>query len=397
MALASFDGDFSFSQEPGPDTQFSPCLPCLLPQKFPFCETGEQQYGTQTFAKRTKQLKQSKAFQAQLRLEELLKEYSEERDKKRVTLDQSFTPDDADFSAAKAYDYDRSTNYYEILGIDEYAPLDEVNRAYKRLSLVYHPDKTKGMSAQQQEDYETIFISVKNAHLVLGDQPTRRQYDKDRDQDRAKEVVSGVKAPSSQHVDLTEVLKRISEMQRPPGKVVEVALELELEQFFYGTHKAVSRERRIKDFYAGMINQEHVYRFHVPRGAPDPWELTFKEQGDHNPDTRPDTVKFRITARPHAVVTRQEGDLLRSEAGTETDLVLPFFHAEWLEYLSAPRPVEREQRLQQEIQLSAGSLAEAGDMCGIEDSGKRENNLVQKRRGLLHCSSACTSRAQALD
>lgn len=29
------------------------------------------------------------------------------------------------------------------------------------------------------EDYETIFISVKNAHLVLSDQATRRQYDKE--------------------------------------------------------------------------------------------------------------------------------------------------------------------------------------------------------------------------
>lgn len=40
----------------------------------------------------------------------------------------------------------------EVLGVEEHAPLDEVNRAYKRLSLVYHPDKTKGMSKQQQED-----------------------------------------------------------------------------------------------------------------------------------------------------------------------------------------------------------------------------------------------------
>ena len=29
------------------------------------------------------------------------------------------------------------------------------------------------------QDYETIFISVKNAHLVLSDQATRRQYDKE--------------------------------------------------------------------------------------------------------------------------------------------------------------------------------------------------------------------------
>ena len=34
-------------------------------------------------------------LQAQLRVEELLKEYSEERDKKRAALDQAFTPDEA--------------------------------------------------------------------------------------------------------------------------------------------------------------------------------------------------------------------------------------------------------------------------------------------------------------
>ncbi|CAK9003102.1 unnamed protein product [Durusdinium trenchii] len=226
-----------------------------------------------------RQLKQSKAFQAQVRVDELLKEYSEERDKKRAALDQAFTPDEVDFSASKAFDYDRSVNYYEVLGIDEYEPLDEVNRAYKRLSLVYHPDKTKGMSSQQQQDYETIFISVKNAHLVLGDQATRRQYDKDRDHDRAKELVSGVKAQKSQHVDLTEVLKRISEMQRPPGKNVEVTLQMELEHFFYGVHKVIPRNRRVKDFYAGMVTQEHLYRLHVERGAAEPVEISFKVTG----------------------------------------------------------------------------------------------------------------------
>ncbi|CAJ1432875.1 unnamed protein product, partial [Effrenium voratum] len=200
-----------------------------------------------------------------------------------------------------------------VLGIEEYAPLDEVNRSYKRLSLVYHPDKTKGMSVQLQQDYEIIFISVKNAHLVLGDQATRRQYDKDRDQDRAKELVSGVKAQKSEHVDLTEVLKRISEMQRPPGKTVEVPLELELEQFFYGAHKVIHRTRRFKDFYAGLVTQEHPYRLHVVRGASEPVEIIFKEQGDHNPDARPDTVSFRVTSKAHALLERRGADLQRRE------------------------------------------------------------------------------------
>ncbi|CAK8991410.1 Hsp70-Hsp90 organizing protein 3 (AtHop3) [Durusdinium trenchii] len=294
MALATFDGEFSFSQET-------------------VARLGDRAGTSKLTEEQQRQLKQSKAFQAQVRVDELLKEYSEERDKKRAALDQAFTPDEVDFSASKAFDYDRSVNYYEVLGIDEYEPLDEVNRAYKRLSLVYHPDKTKGMSSQQQQDYETIFISVKNAHLVLGDQATRRQYDKDRDHDRAKELVSGVKAQKSQHVDLTEVLKRISEMQRPPGKNVEVTLQMELEHFFYGVHKVIPRNRRVKDFYAGMVTQEHLYRLHVERGAAEPVEISFKEQGDHNADARPDTVTFSVTSRPHEILERSGDDLIRRE------------------------------------------------------------------------------------
>eukprot|EP00438_Fugacium_kawagutii_P016919 Skav236276 [mRNA] locus=scaffold2289:158981:160300:+ [translate_table: standard] len=56
--------------------------------------------------------------------------------------------------------------------------------AYKKLSLVYHPDKTAGMGAEQKEEpvaqnakvYAAIFIELKNAYLTLSDNPTRRQY-----------------------------------------------------------------------------------------------------------------------------------------------------------------------------------------------------------------------------
>eukprot|EP00913_Durusdinium_trenchii_P004354 g4036.t1 len=175
-----------------------------------------------------------------------------------------------DFSASKAFDYDRSVNYYEVLGIDEYEPLDEVNRAYKRLSLVYHPDKTKGMSSQQQQECPIqCFQLTDRLEAELGGHCTGRPLG-------GWVFVLVGEAQKSQHVDLTEVLKRISEMQRPPGKNVEVTLQMELEHFFYGVHKVIPRNRRVKDFYAGMVTQEHLYRLHVERGAAEPVEISFK-------------------------------------------------------------------------------------------------------------------------
>eukprot|EP00971_Amphidinium_carterae_P109387 2166187-Amphidinium_carterae.1 len=81
----------------------------------------------------------------------------------------------------------------QVLGIDEMAPLEEVKKAYKKLSLIYHPDKTHGKSEDEKDEYAAIFIQIKNAYQTLGDNPTRRQYDKDRDGDLAGKEVNGWK------------------------------------------------------------------------------------------------------------------------------------------------------------------------------------------------------------
>lgn len=59
---------------------------------------------------------------------------------------------------------------YEILGIDEWASLDEVRRAYRALSLRYHPDRYGADDCGR-------YAEINNAYEVLSDEGRRAIYD----------------------------------------------------------------------------------------------------------------------------------------------------------------------------------------------------------------------------
>ncbi|SDP04311.1 DnaJ C-terminal domain-containing protein [Desulforhopalus singaporensis] len=63
-------------------------------------------------------------------------------------------------------------DYYKTLGITKDASEREIKKAYRKLALKYHPDKTKG-----DKELEKKFKEVSEAYAVLSDVEKRRQYD----------------------------------------------------------------------------------------------------------------------------------------------------------------------------------------------------------------------------
>ncbi len=63
-------------------------------------------------------------------------------------------------------------DYYKILGIDKTASASEIKKAYRKLALKYHPDKTEGDKA-----LESKFKKISEAYAVLSDEKKRNQYD----------------------------------------------------------------------------------------------------------------------------------------------------------------------------------------------------------------------------
>ena len=63
-------------------------------------------------------------------------------------------------------------DYYKTLGIDKTATAEEIKKAYRKLALKYHPDKTKG-----DKTLEDKFKTISEAYAVLSDPEKRKQYD----------------------------------------------------------------------------------------------------------------------------------------------------------------------------------------------------------------------------
>lgn len=81
---------------------------------------------------------------------------------------------------------------FEILGISEGATVAEIKKHYKKLSLIYHPDKAP---AGEEEKNEERFIDITKAYKVLTDDDTRRNYEEYGHPDGKQSFTMGVALP----------------------------------------------------------------------------------------------------------------------------------------------------------------------------------------------------------
>lgn len=63
-------------------------------------------------------------------------------------------------------------DYYEVLGVSKEASKDDIKKAYRKLAIMYHPDKNAG-----NKEAENKFKEATEAYEVLSDDSKRQTYD----------------------------------------------------------------------------------------------------------------------------------------------------------------------------------------------------------------------------
>ncbi|OMH82699.1 putative J domain-containing protein [Zancudomyces culisetae] len=95
-------------------------------------------------------------------------------------INRSFAWEKLDFEIFELWDSikknDKTTNWYELMGVPSSATSAQINKAYKRLSLKYHPDKLRGTKKEMKRATEK-YTRLGLVANILRDKYSRKRYD----------------------------------------------------------------------------------------------------------------------------------------------------------------------------------------------------------------------------
>jgi DnaJ-class molecular chaperone len=235
-----------------------------------------------------------------------------------------------------------SSDYYKILGVDRRASDDEIKRAYRQLTKMYHPDRNPDDPAT-----ETRFKEVQEAYEVLGDKEKRAEYDRFGDaavghwdvDPQGRRVYSWGGDSRIPYDDLQDLFgafgggasvfedlfggaggrprtgrRRARPQRARPGQDVQRTVNLSFEQAVHGMSVEV-------DVTTGGNRQ--TIEVKVPAGVEDGQRIRVKGKGLPGQNGGPPgDLYLRCSIRPHAYFRRQGRDIYLDVPVTITEAAL---------------------------------------------------------------------------
>jgi len=235
------------------------------------------------------------------------------------------------------------SDLYNVLGLTETATKDEIKRAYRSLSLKFHPDKTGG-----NLDAVSKFQKISEAYETLGDEQRRAGYDF---MNKAQSSVGmGMGCQEVPFQDMDDILSAIfgggggpfsggpfggnmgpgsrvhvfraggggggipsmffeqSPFQQKPAPIVKT-VTITMEAVLLGGKVPVEIERFIVEHGHKIIETETVY-VDIPMGIDDNEIIILRDKGNVNNETAKGDIKIFIKINNNTNFERKGLDLL---------------------------------------------------------------------------------------
>jgi len=263
---------------------------------------------------------------------------------------------------------DEDLDLYEVLGVDDEADGKDIKKAYRKLSLKYHPDKCRGEVEVEGEEKaiscEKMMNRVNLAYEVLGDEENRILYDTG----GLESVKEGADDDGGGGMDPFSMLFGGGRQQRGKGKRgpdARVELTVTLDDMYLGNEVEAKISRRVvcrkcsgrtdgkcascgrcpnevrlvqREMRPGMIvqqqeevaskekckNEETTLKANVERGMDAGAEIRFPRMSEQLPGQIPGDVIVTLRQKPHPRFTRKGNDLHMDMVVTLKEALLGF-------------------------------------------------------------------------
>jgi molecular chaperone DnaJ len=127
-------------------------------------------------------------------------------------------------------------DYYKVLGVERSANQDDIKKAYRKLSMQFHPDKNPG-----NKEAEDKFKEINEANSILGDPQKRAEYDNPRPS--FQNFGGGFQDIFSQFFQNRDYESAYRSVNR--GKDLKINLGVELKDILHGVSKKIKLKREI--------------------------------------------------------------------------------------------------------------------------------------------------------
>ncbi|CAF3456478.1 unnamed protein product [Rotaria socialis] len=299
------------------------------------------------------------------------------------------------------------TKYYDILGVQPNATVDEIRKAYRKLALKLHPDKNNGNDPEQ-------FKQLSQAYEALSDEKKRSLYDKFGE----KVLKEGPNSEDNRGKNLVHQLS-VSLEELYNGAVRKLALQKNVVcnkcKGIGGKREAVSKCTtcngsgfvvRINQIGPGMIQQmrshcsdcegqgekidakdkcktcdgkkiareRKIIEVHIDKGMEDGKKITFSGEGDQEPGLQSGDIVVVLDEKEHSTFKRDKTDLHMKMQVTLIESLCGF-----------QKVIKTLDNRQLVITSLPGEVIKPGDIkCILNEGMPVYRNPLEKGRLILH-------------
>lgn len=175
-------------------------------------------------------------------------------------------------------------NYYDILEININSNDDEIKKAFRKLSLKFHPDKNN----QAREK----FNSITKAYEILKDKSTRELYNKT----IQKNIDNKNTLIPYENKNISKISNKIEDIYKKP-ECINIKVILTLQDAYTGKNLPISINRTIKENNREYNENETIY-IEIPSGIDNNEIITLIDKGNeinYNNNITKGDVKIFIT------------------------------------------------------------------------------------------------------